>query len=105
MLFSACWQKSIAGMARSYRVVRWVCRSALGRDALPSVFEEHRGRGPLLQGVWWDGFYPEITDCLERAENFWSCLTRRRRILGLWRRSMYSNTSDRAASSVGYVVR
>ena len=28
--------------------------SALGRDALPSVFEEHRGRGPLLQGVWWD---------------------------------------------------
>ena len=51
------------------------------------------------------GFYPEITDCLERAENFWSCLTRRRRILGLWRRSMYSNTSDRAASSVGYVVR
>ena len=51
------------------------------------------------------GFYPEITDCLERAENFWSCLTRRRRILGLWRRSMYSNTSDRAASSVGYFVR
>ena len=27
-----------------------VCRSALGRDALPSVFEEHRGHGPLLQG-------------------------------------------------------
>lgn len=52
-----------------------------------------------------DGFYPEITDCLERAENFWSCLPRRRRILGLWRRSIYSNTSDRAASSVGYVVR
>ena len=51
------------------------------------------------------GFYPEITDCLERTENFWSCLTRRRRILGLWRRSIYSNTSDRAASSVGYVVR
>ncbi len=49
------------------------------------------------------GFYPEITDCLERAENFWSCLPRRRRILGLWRRSIYSNTSDRAASSVGYV--
>ncbi len=54
---------------------------------------------------WLLGFYPEITDCLERTENFWSCLTRRRRILGLWRRSIYSNTSDRAASSVGYVVR
>ena len=51
------------------------------------------------------GFYPEITDCLERAENFWSCLPRRRRILGLWRRSMYSDTSDLAASSIGYVVR
>ena len=58
---------------------------------------------PRMEGL--EGFYPEITDCLERTENFWSCLTRRRRILGLWRRSMYSNTSDLAASSVGYVVR
>ena len=51
------------------------------------------------------GFYPEITDGLERAENFWSCLMTLRRILGLWRRSIYSNTSALAASSVGYFVR
>ncbi len=43
--------KSIAGMARSYRVVCGICRSALGRDAFPSVFEEH-GHGPLLRVVW-----------------------------------------------------
>ena len=53
----------------------------------------------------WLGFYPEITDGLERAENFWSCLMTLRRILGLWRRSIYSNTSALAASSVGYFVR
>ena len=49
MLSRPC-SKSIAGMARSYRGCGGVCRSALGRDALPSVFEEHRGHGPLLQG-------------------------------------------------------
>ena len=47
------------------------------------------------------GFYPEITDGCKRAENFWSCLATLRRILGLWNRSMYSNTSALAASSVG----
>ncbi len=47
------------------------------------------------------GFYPEITDGCKRVENFWSCLATLRRILGLWNRSMYSNTSVRAASSVG----
>lgn len=49
----------------------------------------------------WAGFYPEITDGCKRAENFWSCLATLRRILGLWNRSMYSNTSALAASSVG----
>lgn len=51
------------------------------------------------------GFYPETTDGCERVENFKSCLATLRRILGLWNRSMYSNTSALAASSVGYVVR
>src|SRR5690606_3669821 len=51
------------------------------------------------------GFYPEITDGCKRAENFRSCLAILRRILGLWNRSMYSNTSVLAASSVGYFVR
>src|SRR5690554_3850375 len=56
----------------------------------------------LLSEVWWPpgGFYPEITDGCERSENFWSCLAVLRRILGLWNRSMYSNTSALAASSV-----
>lgn len=49
-----------------------------------------------------DGFYPETTDGCKRVENFKSCLAVLRRILGLWNRSMYSNTSARAASSVGY---
>ena len=48
-----------------------------------------------------NGFYPEITDGCKRVENFWSCLATLRRILGLWNRSMYSNTSALAASSVG----
>ena len=48
-----------------------------------------------------DGFYPETTDGCERVENFKSCLAVLRRILGLWHRSMYSNTSVLAASSVG----
>ena len=52
-----------------------------------------------------DGFYPETTDGCERVENFKSCLAVLRRILGLWNRSMYSNTSALAASSVGYFVR
>ena len=47
------------------------------------------------------GFYPEITDGCKRVENFKSCLAVLRRILGLWRRSMYSNTSALAVSSVG----
>ena len=51
------------------------------------------------------GFYPEITDGCKRAWNFRSCLAALRRILGLWNRSMYSNTSARAASSVGYFMR
>ena len=51
------------------------------------------------------GFYPETTDGCERVENFKSCLAVLRRILGLWNRSMYSNTSALAASSVGYFVR
>jgi hypothetical protein len=51
------------------------------------------------------GFYPEITDGCERVENFKSSLAVLRRILGLWCRSMYSNTSALAASSVGYVMR
>ncbi len=51
------------------------------------------------------GFTPEITDGYERVENFKSSLAVLRRILGLWRRSMYSNTSALAASSVGYVMR
>ena len=51
------------------------------------------------------GFYPDTTDGCERVENFKSCLAVLRRILGLWNRSMYSNTSVLAASSVGYVVR
>lgn len=51
------------------------------------------------------GFYPETTDGCERVENFRSCLATLRRILGSWNRSMYSNTSALAASSVGYVVR
>ena len=50
---------------------------------------------------FYPGFYPEITDGCKRVENFWSCLATLRRILGLWNRSMYSNTSARAASSVG----
>ena len=49
--------------------------------------------------------HPEITDGYERVENFKSSLAVLRRILGLWRRSMYSNTSTLAASSVGYVMR
>lgn len=53
----------------------------------------------------WRGFYPEITDGCKRAWNFRSCLAALRRILGLWNRSMYSNTSARAASSVGYFMR
>ena len=48
-----------------------------------------------------EGFYPEITDGCKRVENFKSCLAVLRRILGLWRRSMYSNTSALAVSSVG----
>ena len=51
------------------------------------------------------GFYPEITDGCKRVENFNSCLATLRRILGLWNRSMYSNTSALAASSVGYLMR
>ena len=51
------------------------------------------------------GFTPEITDGYERVENFKSSLAVLRLILGLWRRSMYSNTSALAASSVGYVMR
>ncbi len=51
------------------------------------------------------GFYPDTTDGCERVENFKSCLAVLRRILGLWNRSMYSNTSALAASSVGYFVR
>lgn len=47
------------------------------------------------------GFYPEITDGCERAANFWSCLATLRRILELWSRSMYSNTSALAASIDG----
>jgi len=47
------------------------------------------------------GFYPEITDGCERVDNLRSCLATLRRILGLWNRSMYSNTSALAASSVG----
>lgn len=47
------------------------------------------------------GFYPEITDGCERVENFESRLAIRRRIRRLWNRSMYSNTSAFAASSVG----
>lgn len=62
------------------------------------------GTGPLLQ-VTRTGFYPEITDGCERVENFKSSLAVLRRILGLWCRSMYSNTSALAASSVGYVMR
>ena len=49
MLFRPC-SKSIAGVARSYKGCGGICRSALGRDALPSVPGEHRGHGPLLQG-------------------------------------------------------
>jgi type IV secretion system protein VirD4 len=48
-----------------------------------------------------EGFYPEITDGCKRVENFKSSLAVLRRILGFWRRSMYSNTSALAASSVG----
>src|SRR5690606_38706623 len=51
------------------------------------------------------GFYPEITDGCKRADSFRSCLATLRRILGLWNRSMYSNTSALAASGVGYVMR
>lgn len=55
----------------------------------------------VQEGLFPQGFYPEITDGCKRAENFWSCLATLRRILGLWNRSMYSNTSALAASSVG----
>jgi len=51
------------------------------------------------------GFYPEITDGCERAWNSRSRLATLRRILGLWNRSTYSNTSVFAASSVRYFVR
>ena len=51
------------------------------------------------------GFTPVSTDGYERVENFKSCLAVLRRILGLWNRSMYSNTSALAASSVGYFMR
>ena len=51
------------------------------------------------------GFYPEITDGCEREENCRSRFACLRRILGLWNRSMYSNTSALAASSVGYLIR
>jgi len=52
-----------------------------------------------------NGFYPEITDGCERAWNSRSRLATLRRILGLWNRSTYSNTSVFAASSVRYFVR
>ena len=80
----------------------WQCLKPV--DSIESTAEKTR-QMQSLKAKGKVGFYPEITDCLERAENFWSCLPRRRRILGLWRRSMYSNTSDLAASGVGYVVR
>lgn len=51
------------------------------------------------------GFYPEITDGCERVENFRSCFACLRRILELWNRSMYSNTSALTAPSVGYFMR
>ena len=51
------------------------------------------------------GFYPEIKDGCERAWNSRSRLATLRRILGLWNRSTYSNTSVFAASSVRYFVR
>jgi hypothetical protein len=50
------------------------------------------------------GFYPEIADGCERVENFKSSLAVLRRILGLWRRSMYSNTSARIECRIGRAV-
>ncbi|KAF1706229.1 hypothetical protein CSC71_14540 [Pseudoxanthomonas sangjuensis] len=67
--------------------VRW-------EPVMRAHYQQLRARGKA-------GFYPEITDGCKRAENFWSCLATLRRILGLWNRSMYSNTSALAASSVG----
>jgi hypothetical protein len=49
-MLSCLCAKSIAGMARSYRGCGGICRSALGRDAFPSAFEEHRGHGRRLRG-------------------------------------------------------
>ena len=47
------------------------------------------------------GFYPEITN----GYNFNCCLATLRRILGLWNRSTYSNTSALVASSIAYIIR
>lgn|GEM_PF-4713569 len=63
------------------------------------VGSQHRPVDAL--GAFENGFYPEITDDCKRVENFKSCLAVLRRILGLCCRSMYSNTSVLAASSVG----
>jgi len=60
-----------------------------------------RTASTLLHEAGYNGFYPETTDGCKRAENFKSCLAVLRRILGLWNRSMYSNTSALADSSVG----
>src|SRR5690606_22263732 len=75
---------------------------AAGRSRLPPGSQGMQV-DPASLNAW--GFYPEITDGCKRAENFRSCLAILRRILGLWNRSMYSNTSVLAASSVGYFVR
>ena len=77
----------------------------LGRHPPERNLGHHMGVPDALVGVAGSGFTPEITDGYERVENFKSSLAVLRRILGLWRRSMYSNTSALAASSVEYVMR
>ncbi len=92
---TAAWAQAEHCIVRD--IVRLLSRDqeALTRWTLaPAPRDAH-----LLQNKY--GFYPEITDGCKRAENFWSCLATLRRILGLWNRSMYSNTSALAASSVG----
>ncbi|WP_216072872.1 hypothetical protein, partial [Acinetobacter baumannii] len=69
----------------------------LGQDLVRDqsrLFLDNDLRSGSLTNLWrkLQGFYPEITDGCKRAENFWSCLATLRRILGLWNRSMYSNT-------------
>lgn len=94
--------------ARLAAILRWAGTTGQLREFCrrPTNFSRYFDRSkPGKERLIEAGFYPETTDGCERVENFKSCLAVLRRILGLWNRSMYSNTSARAASSVGYLMR